>query len=97
MPKGYWVAQMDIHDAAAYDRYKAKNGKAFAEFGGRFVIRGGQQSLIEGACRARTVVIEFPSYQAAVDCYHSDSYKEAMAERAGASTGDLVIVEGNDA
>jgi uncharacterized protein (DUF1330 family) len=97
MAKGYWVAQMDIHDSAAYDRYKAKNGVAFAEFGGRFVVRGGQQAIIEGAGRARTVLIEFPSYQAALDCYHSESYKVAMAERAGASTGDLVIVEGYDA
>lgn len=97
MPKGYWVTWMDIHDPAAYDRYKSKNGVAFAEFGGRFVVRGGQQSLIEGKPRGRTVVIEFPSYQAAMDCYNSDSYKLAMAEREGASTGDLVIVEGYDA
>ncbi len=97
MAKGYWVAQMDIHDAAAYDRYKAKNGVAFAEFGGRFVVRGGAQTIIEGSGRARTVVIEFPSYQAALDCYHSDSYKVAMRERDGASTGDLVIVEGYNA
>lgn len=97
MAKGYWVAQMDIHDPAAYDRYKARNGVAFAAYGGRFVIRGGQQQIIEGTARARTVVIEFPSYQAAVDCYHSAEYRDAMQERAGASTGDLVIVEGYDA
>ncbi len=97
MPKGYWVTDMDIHDHAAYDRYKSKNGVAFAEFGGRFVVRGGQQTIIEGSARARTVVIEFPSYQAALDCYHSDAYKVAMAERVGASTGDLIIVEGYDA
>jgi uncharacterized protein (DUF1330 family) len=94
MAKGYWVAQMDVTDPVAYDRYKSLNGVAFAEFGARFLIRGGQQEVIEGASKSRTVVLEFPTYQAALECYHSASYQAAVKERLGASVGDLVIVEG---
>jgi len=42
------------------------------------------------------VVIEFPSYEAALACYHSPEYRAAMALRQGKSTMDLAIVEGWD-
>ena len=41
-------------------------------------------------------MIEFPSYQAALDCWHSPEYQEAMKLRAGVATADLVIIEGYD-
>jgi uncharacterized protein (DUF1330 family) len=94
MTKAYWVAQMDVTDPAAYDRYRAANGAAFAKFGARFVIRGGAQEVKEGASRARTVVIEFPSLEAARACYDSPEYQAAKALRAGASEGHLIIVPG---
>jgi len=50
----------------------------------------------EGSTRARNVVIEFPSYQAALDCYRSAEYAKAMAARTGASEADIVIIEGYD-
>lgn len=94
MPKAYWVAQVDVDDADVYARYRAANAAAFDKFGARFVVRGGAQTEMEGKTRARTVVIEFPSLQAATDCYHSPEYQAAKAIRAPVSTGDLVIVEG---
>ena len=50
----------------------------------------------EGSSRSRNVVIEFPSYQAALDCYRSAAYQDAMKLRLPVSTGDLVIIEGYD-
>lgn len=94
MPKGYWVAHVDIDDAEAYENYKAANAAPFAEYGARFLVRGGPRETREGAARARTVVIEFPSYQAALACYDSAGYQAAKALRDPVSTGDLVIVEG---
>ena len=70
------------------------NGEAFRKYGGRFLVRGGSFDDPEGRSRPRNVVIEFPSYQAALDCYRSPEYARAMAERAGATDFDLVIVEG---
>lgn len=94
MPKGYWVAHVDIDDAQTYENYKAANAAVFAEYGARFVVRGGVRETQEGNARARTVVIEFPSYQAALDCYASPGYQAAKALRDPVSKGDLVIVEG---
>jgi uncharacterized protein (DUF1330 family) len=40
------------------------------------------------------VVIEFPSLQAAIDCYNSPEYQSAKAKRKGAGDADIVLVEG---
>lgn len=96
MPKGYWIAHVTVDDPAAYETYKAANAKPFADYGAKFLVRAGDQQVAEGEARPRTVVLEFPSYQAAVDCYHSADYQAAKAIRDPISAGDLVIVEGYD-
>lgn len=96
MAKGYWVARVDVDDVDTYMKYVAANAGPLAEYGARFLVRAGRFENPEGTSRGRNVVIEFPSYQAALDCYHSDSYKAALAIRLPVSTGDLVIVEGYD-
>lgn len=94
MIKGYWVAFADVHDPEGYKAYIAANAAAFAKYGARFVVRGGAFEAPEGKPRKRTVVIEFPSYAAALACYRSPEYAAAIALRQGKSTMDLVIVEG---
>lgn len=94
MPKGYWIANNIVHDAEAYERYKTANAAPFAKYGARFLIRGGRQEAKEGTVFPRTVVIEFPSYQAALDCYNSPEYAAAKALRTPVSEGRLIIVEG---
>ncbi len=70
------------------------NAEAFRKFGARFLARGGRFEVPEGKTRSRNVVIEFPSYQAAVDCWHSPEYQRALALRRDLATADLVVVEG---
>jgi uncharacterized protein (DUF1330 family) len=96
MPKGYWIARNDVHDAETYKLYVAANNVAFTKFGGRFVVRGGQYELKEGVTRPRHIVIEFPDYATALACYESPEYREAARIRAKSSEGDLVIIEGID-
>src|SRR5947209_14781221 len=96
MPKGYWVVRVDVTDPDAYKQYVAANGKAFAKYGAKFLVRGGPAESREGNARARNVVIEFKDYEKAKACYDSPEYAEAMKFRENASTGDLVIVEGYD-
>ncbi|NUH66068.1 DUF1330 domain-containing protein [Sulfitobacter sp. S0837] len=96
MPKGYWIATMDIHDVAIYDKYRAANAKPFADYGAKFLVRGGTQQIREGQMRSRTVVLEFPSYADAVACYESPSYQRAKDIRLNVADGSLVIVEGYD-
>jgi uncharacterized protein (DUF1330 family) len=96
MAKGYWVVRIDIKDQAAYDRYRASNGPAFHKYGARFLVRGGQYVAVEGTARARNVVIEFPSLEAAKECHASPEYQAAAAHRAGAVDIDVIIIEGYD-
>lgn len=96
MTKGYWIAHVDVFDDEGYKEYVKLNAQPFAEFGARFIVRGGAFETKEGNSRSRNVVIEFPSYQAAVDCYHSDAYQKALAVRRKHSSGDLLIIEGYD-
>ena len=96
MPKGYWIARVDVTDPAKYEAYRAANAEALHKFGGRFLVRGGTFESPEGRSKPRNVVIEFPSYQAAVDCYHSAEYPGRSASRAGAAEIDLIVIEGYD-
>ena len=96
MAKGYWIAHVDVTDDEQYKAYVAANAAPLAKYGARFLVRGGRFERVEGAGRARNVVIEFPSYDAAVECYRSPEYRRALALRLPASTGDVVIVEGYD-
>ena len=96
MPKGYWIATMDVHDAAVYDTYRAANAGPLRDFKARFLVRGGTQTSPEGNWRGRTVIIEFPSYADAIACYESDAYKSAKDIRLPVADNDMVIVEGYD-
>ena len=94
MPKGYWIASVDIADEEKYRAYVAANAEPLHEYGARFLVRGGQFENPEGTSRRRNAVIEFPTYQAALDCWRSHGYQKAIALRKGVSTMDLVVIEG---
>jgi uncharacterized protein (DUF1330 family) len=96
MPKGYWIVRVDVGDPERYKAYLAANAHPFKKYGARFLVRAGRFENPEGSSRARNVVIEFPSYQAALDCWRSPEYQEALKLRQPVSTGDLVIIEGYD-
>lgn len=97
MTKAYWVAHVDVRDPQAYEAYRAANAIPFAKYGARFLVRGGDQTQMEGSSKARTVVIEFKDYETALACYESAEYQAAKALRDPVSSGDLVIVQGYDA
>jgi uncharacterized protein (DUF1330 family) len=83
-----------VSDPEQYRKYIAANAVPLAKYGARFLVRAGAFEAPEGTSRSRNVVIEFPSYQAARDCYRSPEYREAIRLRQPASSGDLVIIEG---
>lgn len=94
MAKGYWVVFADVTDPEGYKSYMAVNGKALAKYGGHFLARGGKVEPKEGRPRSRVVVVEFPTYAAALDCYGSPEYVAAMKERDGRAVWDMAITEG---
>jgi uncharacterized protein (DUF1330 family) len=94
MSKGYWIARVDVTDPEGYKAYIAANAEAFRTYDAHFLVRAGRFECLEGSSRSRNVVIEFPSYQAALDCWKSPEYQAAIQLRLPVSTADVVIVEG---
>lgn len=94
MPKGYWIAHVTVTDPEQYKHYVAATADVFKEFGASILARGGRYTQFEGKDSPRNVVIEFPSYEAACNCYNSPSYQAAKAKRKNASNASVVIVEG---
>jgi len=94
--KGYWIAHVDVTDPEGYKAYVAANPVPFGKFGARFLVRGGRREVVEGKARARTVVIEFPSYAAALACYRSSDYQAVLELRKGKAEADLFVIEGYD-
>jgi uncharacterized protein (DUF1330 family) len=94
MPKGYVISRVDVKDPEAYARYVLAGTKAIAAHGGRPLARGGRHEALEGKARARNVVLEFDSYEAARAYFHSAEYQAARALREGAAEMEMVLVEG---
>jgi uncharacterized protein (DUF1330 family) len=94
MPKGYIIARVDITDPTAYARYAEAAGAAIRHHGAKPLLRGGKHEALEGPARARNVVLEFETFEAARAYYFSPEYQAAKAMREGAADAEFVLVEG---
>jgi uncharacterized protein (DUF1330 family) len=94
MPKGYVIARAAVTNATQWATYAAAASEAIKKYGGRPLARGGQVAVAEGEGRARNVVIEFESFEAAKAYAYSPEYAAARKLREGAGTIDIVVVEG---
>lgn len=90
----YWIGHVEVTDPEAYGKYAELAGPAIEAHGGRFLARAGRYVQFEGNDRARNVVVEFPTLEKAVECYHSDAYSAARSHAENASVRDLMVVEG---
>jgi uncharacterized protein (DUF1330 family) len=96
MAKGYWIGHVDIRNEDGYKPYAAANLVILKKFGGRYVVRAGNFTSVEGQSRSRHVVIEFPDYETAMACYRSPEYQANIKVRQPHGIADLIIVEGYD-
>jgi uncharacterized protein (DUF1330 family) len=94
MKKGYWVVRAHISDVEEYSKYVSLAGDIVAKYNGTFLIRGGHQKEVEGEGLERTVLVEFPSYETAYECYNSDEYQQALDFTKNSSTRLFSVVEG---
>jgi uncharacterized protein (DUF1330 family) len=91
---GYLILHGEVTDPDGYEEYKAKAQGVIAAHGGRYLHRGGASTRLEGEWLPRFVVVEFPSYEAALAFYHSPEYQEVAEIRKRCSTSAVAIVEG---
>ncbi|HZT18492.1 MAG TPA: DUF1330 domain-containing protein [Dongiaceae bacterium] len=93
--KAYVVVQVRVKDHQAYEGYRKQVLPTIEAHGGRFLVRGGAFSVLEGEWPLpRLVIIEFPSRQAAEGWYRSPEYQKLLAIRRRSSEANLVIVDG---
>jgi len=90
----YVLAEIEITNPEGYKEYTTTVPATIAKYGGRFLVRGGEFENPEGGHRARNIVLEFPTYEAARECWRSPEYQEAAKLRAPIATADVVIVCG---
>ena len=95
--KAYLIADISVTDPKGFAAYREQVPAVLARYGGKFLVRAGAVHPLEGDLGlARLVVIEFPSYQAALDCYRSQEYAKAIAQRQASADADLIVAEGYD-
>jgi uncharacterized protein (DUF1330 family) len=92
----YLIARVHVTDQETYDRYRARTPDVIAQYGGKFIVRGGKNEVVEGDNPElnRMVVVEFSSYEQAQTFYHSPEYQKILPWRKQASQSQVVIVEG---
>ena len=91
----YLVAQINVTDPEQFEKYRDVVPAVIAEFGGRYLVRGGEMEVVEGTWAApRLVIIEFPDMAGAKSFYHSDAYQKILPLRLAASEGNAILVEG---
>ena len=91
----YVAVQIDVRDATTYERYKELAPPSIAAYGGRYLVRGGATTTLEGDWSpARFVILEFPSVDLARRWWDSPEYAEAKALRQASASTQMLLVEG---
>jgi uncharacterized protein (DUF1330 family) len=91
----YVIANVHVHDPERYEEYKKQAHAAIAAYGGRYLARGGTHTVLEGEwAPVRLVVLEFDSYDRALEWYGSQEYAPAKHLRQSISISQIVIVDG---
>ena len=91
----YVIADVEVKDAAKYEEYRPIAARTVAQYGGKFLVRGGAVEPLEGGWTPkRVVVLEFPSMEQAKRWYRSPEYAPGIALRQAASVGRVILVDG---
>ena len=93
--KGYWIAlYKKINNMENLKDYAAKVTPIIKSYGGKPLVRGGKYQCLEGENFSRTVIWEFPSYEAAIKCHESNEYQEGWALAKDTTERNLQITQG---
>jgi uncharacterized protein (DUF1330 family) len=91
----YAISEVEMRDAAGFEAYRTIAAQTIAKYGGRYLVRGGTASVIEGGPPPKTIiVVEFPTMERLRDWYASPEYAEALKLRRTALDRRLIFVEG---
>jgi len=90
----YIIARINVTDPEDYGAYASQTVALAERYGGRFLVKGGAQTQLEGNSPDRHVVIEFPDRRTALEWYNSDDYRRILPIALSSSERDIVVVDG---
>ena len=92
----YWICVYKaVHDQDKVTAYAELAGPAIRAGGGHFLARGNPEATFEQGEVTRTVMIEFPSVDAAVATHDSEAYQQALRALGDGADRDLRVVPGS--
>ena len=92
---GFAIFNIDIKRPKEYKEYVEKVKPIAERYGGEYIVRGGESTIVEGSwAYPRTVVIKFPSYEKALEWYNSMEYKPIKQIRLDNSVANGIIIKG---
>ena len=92
---GYAIFNINVTNLEDYKEYLQKVVPITEKFGGKYIVRGGTTTKVEGTFpHLRTVVIQFPSYQKALEWYNCEEYKPIREIRFKNAQSIGIIIEG---
>ena len=95
MPAAYLIAQLRVTNSENYKEYIEKVPEIIKKYDGEYLARGGEYTVVEGEDNyPRIILIKFPSYEKALEWYHSDDYKPTKQIRLDNSEGTNIIIKG---
>lgn len=96
--KYYVVAEVNVTDPSWVQEYLSKVNQIVESYGGQYLARTGQYEMLEGNVppHQTSIIMEFPSKEAAYSFYNSEEYKPHLEARLAGSTGKLYVVAGED-
>jgi uncharacterized protein (DUF1330 family) len=91
----YAISEVETRDREAMETYRTLAARSIAQYGGRYLVRGGAAELAEGGPPLKSIIIvEFPSMARLREWYASNEYAEALEVRRTALERRLYFVEG---
>lgn len=91
----YIIAVINVTDPEGYEIYKEMAPPAITKYGGRYLARAGRSEVLEGETDAnRFVILEFDSYQKALEFWNSPEYEKAKPHRRRCASATFMLVEG---
>ena len=91
----YVIVDIDVKDPEGYARYRDLAPGAVAQYGGKYLARGGKTEVLEGEWQPkRLVILQFDSAERAKEWLHSQEYAEAKALRHRYAKSNMLLIDG---
>ncbi len=91
----YVIVLIEVSDPETFEAYRAQVPPTLEAYGGEYVVRGGEQEVLEGDWPyPRTVILKFPSVEQAKAWHASAEYESPKALRQSAAKGNMLVVDG---